>query len=136
MLGTTHHFETTDEEHSKSETTYNVGFLTLLVVIVTLGGFLFGYDTSIIAGAQLYFEKDWPDISTGEIAIIVSIALIGAAIGALVSGSISDMYGRKPLILGSSVLFTLGSIIMAVAPSIGLLMFGRLIVGFGVGIAS
>ena len=68
--------------------------------------------------------------------MIVSIAMIGAAIGALFSGSISDKLGRKPVIIVADILFTAGAVIMAFAPSIGVLMVGRLIIGFGVGVAS
>ena len=108
----------------------------MLVPITTLGGFLFGYDTSIIGAAQFYFADDWPDITHGEIAFIVSIAMIGAAIGALMSGTISDFYGRKPVILGSAVLYTLGSVIMAMSGKIGILMLGRFVVGLGIGSSS
>ena len=106
------------------------------VFVAAIGGFLFGYDTSIIAGAQLFFKNDFPDISTNEIAMIVSFAMIGAAIGAFFSGMISDRIGRKPVILVADVFFTLGSIVMALAPSVGILIFGRIIMGIGVGIAS
>ena len=68
--------------------------------------------------------------------MIVSIAMIGAAIGALFSGSISDKLGRKPVIIVADILFTVGSVIMAFAPSIPVLMIGRLTIGFGVGVAS
>ena len=62
--------------------------------------------------------------------------MIGAAIGALVSGTISDFYGRKLVILGSAVLYTLGSVIMAVSGRIGTLMLGRFVVGLGIGSSS
>jgi len=106
------------------------------VSIAAIGGFLFGYDTGVIAGAQLYFVDDWPEIQESQLALIVSIALIGAAIGALFSGNISDKIGRKKVIIFADILFTAGSVIMAFAPTIAVLMVGRLIIGFGVGIAS
>ena len=66
----------------------------------------------------------------------MSIALIGAAIGSLFSGSISDRIGRKNVILVADVLFTAGAALMAFAPTIAWLMVGRLIIGLGVGAAS
>ena len=84
----------------------------------------------------MYFDKDWPDITDAQKATIVSIALVGAAFGALFSGNISDRIGRKPVILVSDVFFTIGALIMAFAPTIGWLMIGRLIVGLGIGVAS
>lgn len=104
--------------------------------IAAIGGFLFGYDTGVIAGAQLYFVDDWPEIQDNQLALIVSIALIGAAVGALFSGNISDRIGRKKVIIFADILFTIGSVVMAFAPTIAVLMIGRLIIGFGVGIAS
>ena len=105
-------------------------------MIAGLGGFLFGYDTGVIAGAQLYFKNDWPDITDSQTALIVSIALIGAAFGSLFSGSISDKFGRKKVIIIADVLFTVGAVLMATAPTIAWLMIGRLIIGVGVGAAS
>ena len=87
----------------------------MLVVTAAIGGFLFGYDTGVIAGAQLYFPDDFPDITDGENAAIVSVALIGAAIGAFFAGMISDKVGRKRVILLADLIFTAGSVILAAA---------------------
>ena len=62
--------------------------------------------------------------------------MIGAAVGALFSGSISDKIGRKKVIIIADILFTAGAIVMATAPSVAVLMIGRLIIGVGVGSAS
>ena len=59
----------------------------------------------------------------------MSIALLGAAIGSLVAGPLSDKYGRKVTTIGADILFTIGAIVMAKASSIGMLVIGRLIVG-------
>ena len=63
------------------------------------------------------------------------MASFGAAIGAFFSGSISDKFGRKKIIIGIDVLFTVGALIMAFAPTIDVLMLGRLIIGLAVGAA-
>jgi len=123
-------------EASAGERTYELCFLIKLVFTIGIGGFLFGYDTGVIAGAQLYLERDWPDITTSDIALIVSITMVGASIGALFSGAISDCIGRKPVIIFADFLFTGGSILMAYSPSITYLTVGRFIVGVAVGAAS
>lgn len=66
----------------------------------------------------------------------MSLALIGAAIGSLFSGYISDKIGRKKVILFADIMFVLGSTTMAFAPEIWVLMLGRIIVGIGVGVAA
>ena len=111
-------------------------FIIQLVSIAAIGGFLFGYDTGVISGAQLFFVDTFPDIDDFQKEMIVSWALIGAAVGSLFSGSLSDKIGRKPVILLADLLFTIGAILMATAKTIGMLMFGRVIVGLGVGIAA
>jgi len=68
--------------------------------------------------------------------MIVSLALLGAAIGSLFAGTVSDKYGRRKVIMGSDVCFTIGALMQAFSSSIAQLMIGRVIVGLGVGIAS
>ena len=97
---------------------------------------MFGYDTCIIAGAQLFFKDTWPDISVVERELIVSLALLGAFFGALIAGPLSDAFGRRPIIIVSSFLYAVGSVVMAFAETIPTLMLGRFIVGFGVGVSS
>ena len=97
---------------------------------------MFGYDTGIIGGAQLYFRDTWSDLSTVEREFIVSLALLGAFLGALIAGPLSDWLGRKPIIISSSFLFALGSLVMSWSPTRYALMAGRIIVGLAVGTAS
>lgn len=64
------------------------------------------------------------------------MALVGAIIGAAAGGWVNDAYGRKRATLLADVIFTLGSLGMAAAPDPYVLIFGRFLVGLGVGIAS
>ena len=67
---------------------------------------------------------------------IVSRALVGVIIGASVGGWMNDRFGRKITILYADALFFAGSVIMSVAPNSAVLVFGRVFVGLGVGMAS
>ena len=125
--------EKADEHQQDQESRYNYGFMAMFVSITTIGGIFYGYDSSIIGVAQMYFADDFPEITPTEIAFIVSIAMIGGAIGALISGTISDRYGRKPIILISVFIYIVGSLIIATSPSTGVLMLGRFIVGLSIG---
>ncbi|CDW81272.1 inositol transporter 1-like [Stylonychia lemnae] len=67
---------------------------------------------------------------------IVSLAQLGSAIGSLVAGPFADKYGRKITIIMADIFFTIGAVIMGVAPTIAILIVGRFLVGLGVGIAA
>ena len=67
---------------------------------------------------------------------IVSLTLLGAALGSIIGGPASDKLGRKPTLMIADVLFTIGAIIMGAAPNIPVLMLGRIVVGLGVGMAA
>lgn len=67
---------------------------------------------------------------------MTSILTLGAAIGALTGGVLSDQYGRKPLIFLADILFMAGALILGFAQSVGILVLGRIIVGMGVGMAA
>lgn len=106
-----------------------------VALIAAVGGLLFGYDTGVISGALLFIKQDW-DVSSLTQGLIVSSVLVGAVIGALGSGRITDKYGRKAVILSTAIIFFIGSIASAFAPSPIMLMFFRVLIGIAIGIAS
>ena len=106
--------------------------MTLATVI---GSFLFGYDIGIIGAVNIYIEDEW-DLSLLEIDVIVSITILGAILGALVSAPLADRHGRKLSTYIADLFFLLGSIMMALAHNTAVLIAGRLIVGFGIGMAA
>ncbi|CAH9062213.1 unnamed protein product [Cuscuta epithymum] len=109
-----------------------------LTVIAGIGGLLFGYDTGVISGALLYIKDEFEEVNQSSFLqeTIVSMALVGAMIGAAAGGWINDAYGRKKATLSADVVFTMGAIVMAAAPGPYVLILGRLLVGLGVGVAS
>ncbi|KAM1385481.1 hypothetical protein ACFX2F_032039 [Malus domestica] len=109
-----------------------------LTVVAGIGGLLFGYDTGVISGALLYIKDDFEVVKDSSFLqeTIVSMALVGAIIGAAAGGWINDAYGRKKATLLADVVFAIGAVVMAAAPDPYVLILGRLLVGLGVGVAS
>lgn len=110
-------------------------WLVLVGLVILLAGTLFGYDQGVIAGALEGIDKSFK-VGTTATEIITSWVTLGALVGALVAGVVADRVGRKRTIVLAAVLFTAGAVLEALAPGVVALVAGRLIVGFGVGVAS
>ncbi|KAA3677449.1 MFS transporter, SP family, solute carrier family 2 (myo-inositol transporter), member 13 [Paragonimus westermani] len=104
-------------------------------ILSAIGGLLFGYDTGVISGAMIQLRQQFA-LSYFYQELIVSITLGSAAIAALSSASLTDWAGRKPIIIFASFVFTIGAVILGAAFSKEALLGGRLVVGFGIGMAS
>jgi sugar porter (SP) family MFS transporter len=100
-----------------------------------LGGLLFGYDTGVISGALLFIPNDFK-LSPFLQGAIVAGLLLGAMIGAACAGRLSDMLGRRRLIIAAAVVFTVGSLLAAFAPTVAVLVAARVIIGLAVGSAA
>src|SRR6202171_3685826 len=110
-------------------------FVYIAAIFAALGGLLFGYDTGVISGAELFFRKDFT-LSTFALEVIVSGVLAGAAVGALAGGRLADLFGRRKLLLTTAIIFAAGAILCAAAESPEMLVVGRIIVGLGIGLSS
>jgi MFS family permease len=100
-----------------------------------LGGLLFGYDTGVISGAILFIKTDF-GLSPFWQSAVVAVLLLGAMAGAALAGPLSERLGRKPLIVVAGVTFTVGALVAATAPSTGVLIGARFVIGLAVGSAA
>ena len=107
----------------------------LMVIIAALGGLLFGYDTGVISGALLFIRTEF-DLSPTMQGVVAGIALVGAALGAAFAGSLADRFGRRLVLFYTGVVFVVGAVLAALAPTTSTLLAGRVIVGIGIGFAS
>lgn len=110
-------------------------YVLLVASVAALGGLLFGYDTGVISGAQSFLKKQFHLTSTTQ-EIAVSAVLIGTIIGAACGGKMSDWLGRKKTLIVVAIIFGVGAILTALAPSLWPFVIFRIIVGFGIGAAS
>jgi sugar porter (SP) family MFS transporter len=104
-------------------------------VTVALGGFLFGFETAVISGAEQAIQALWglSDAMTGQ---MVAMALYGTIAGAVFGGIPADAVGRKKTLFWIAVLYLISAIGSALAPEIYSLMFFRFLGGLGVGASS
>jgi sugar porter (SP) family MFS transporter len=107
----------------------------LLVGIASLGGLLFGYETGVAAGALPWAWFTWTNTWDDQV-LASSGTLLGALVGALGAGRVADLVGRRDVIMTTSGLFAMGALVSAIAPSGGVLLIGRLVVGVAVGAIS
>jgi sugar porter (SP) family MFS transporter len=111
------------------------GFSLFAAIIAAIGGFLLGYNQTVIAGALIFIGKDF-NLSTIQQELIVSILLIGALVGATFGGILADKIGRKLTLFLTTILFFIGTTLLATADTMLIIMIGRCICGFAVGIVS
>lgn len=114
---------------------FNSRYILGISFISALGGYLFGFDFAVIAGALPFLQKQfalsayWEGFATGSLAL-------GAIIGCLVAGTVSDKYGRRSGLLLAAAIFALSSVAMGLAPDRDWFIAARFMAGVGVGMAS
>lgn len=113
----------------------NTGYIYVVAGLGALNGLLFGYDTGVISGALLFIRAQF-HLTPAAQEIVTSGVLIGAVIGAAISGLLSDRWGRRRTIMATAITFVVGVLVATFAPTIPWLVAGRIIVGLGIGVAS
>lgn len=113
-----------------------MSYPTRIAFIAALGGFLFGFDTVVISGANLPIKELWNTTPLFHGFFIMSIALWGTLIGSIFGGIPTEIYGRKKVLFWIGLLFVLSAIGSAIAPSPYIFSFFRFIGGIGIGVSS
>lgn len=114
---------------------YNSTYIIGISFISALGGYLFGFDFAVIAGALPFLQQQfgldayWEGFATGSLAL-------GAIIGCLIAGNIADKFGRKKGLLVAAALFFVSSLCMAFSANKDIFIASRFLAGIGVGMAS
>ncbi|WP_129337814.1 sugar porter family MFS transporter [Cellulomonas endophytica] len=106
-----------------------------LAVAAAVGGFLFGFDSSVINGAVDAVEGEF-DLAPVVTGLVVAVALLGSAVGAWAGGRLADRWGRTRVMLLGAVVFLVSSILSAAAFAAWDLALWRFLCGIGIGIAS
>lgn len=109
--------------------------LGVVALVATFGGLAFGYDTSVINGAldPMVRELGLTPLTEG---VVTSSLLFGAAVGAILGGRLSDAWGRRKTLILLATLFFIGTLVCVFAPTFGVMVIGRSLLGLGVGGAS
>ena len=123
------------ESRSTVAATNKTGYVYVVAVLTALGGLLFGYDTGVISGALLFIREDF-HLSPFLQGFVVSSLLIGAMVGALGCGPLTDRFGRRNIVILAALVFGAGALISGFAPTALVLVAGRIILGLAVGLAS
>jgi sugar porter (SP) family MFS transporter len=109
--------------------------LNLIAIVATFGGLLFGYDTGVINGALEPMKTDL-GLTTYTEGLVTATLLLGAAVGALIGGRMNDSLGRKKTLTIVAIFFFIGTLGGVLAPSLGIMLPARVVLGFAVGAAS
>ncbi len=121
--------------HTMSQSKFNTAYITFISLLAAGGGYLFGFDFAVISGSLPFLEKQfqltpyWEGFATGSLAL-------GAMVGCLIAGYVSDAYGRKPGLMIAAFVFLASSLAMAMAPNRDFFIVSRFFSGIGVGMAS
>jgi sugar porter (SP) family MFS transporter len=105
-------------------------------IVAALAGFIFGFDTVVISGANLPIKQLWHTTPLFHGFFIMSMALWGTVVGAIFGGIPTEKYGRKKVLLWIGILFAVSAFGSALAPDPYTFSFFRFIGGLGIGVSS
>ena len=114
--------------------TSNTRYTIRVALIVALGGFLMGFDASVISGVVGFIGPEF-DLSNIQVGWAVASLTLTSTLAMMMAGPISDRFGRRPVLKVAAVLFTLSAVASAIAPDYLTLVIARMLGGFGVGAA-
>jgi len=112
----------------------NTRYVAIVALIVALGGFLMGFDASVISGVVKFIEPEF-DLTKIELGWSVASLALTATLAMMVSGPLSDRFGRRAVLKWAAVLFAISAVASAIAPSFLVLVIARMVGGLGVGAA-
>lgn len=112
----------------------NTRFTVVTAAIVALGGFLMGFDASVISGVVGFIEPQF-NLSKIELGWVVASLSLSATAAMMLAGPLSDRLGRRPVLMLAAVLFLVSALGSALAPSFIALVVARMVGGLGVGAA-
>ena len=113
----------------------NKSVVIVIASIAATGGLLFGFDTGVISGA-IPFLQDYFVLTDSQVENVTALGLIGAVVGALFTGTVTDYLGRKKVILASAFIFATGAVWTGLAPTVTQLMISRFYLGLAIGVSS
>lgn len=113
----------------------NIGFIILITLVSTLGGFLFGFDSGVINGTIEGLQKAFQSESVGT-GFNVASMLLGCAVGAFLAGWLADKFGRRNMLIAAAIMFIISAFGSGIADSSITFVAYRIIGGFAVGAAS
>jgi len=115
----------------------NKGFIYFICMVSAMGGLLFGYDWVVIGGAKPFYEMFFGIAGNPQLqGLAMSIALAGCLVGAMVSGSLADRIGRKPLLLTAAIIFLVTAWATGMFDTFPAFLCARFVGGIAIGIAS
>jgi len=120
----------------KSPTTLNMPYVWMICLVAACGGLLFGYDWVVIGGAKPFYEAYFHITDPATSGWAMSSALVGCIVGAMVSGWLSDHFGRRLPLIIAAIAFTLSAVGTALANDFDWFVFWRIVGGVGIGLAS
>ncbi len=118
---------------------FNLGFVLFCAAVTGIGGFLFGYDTAVINGANSLLQKNFHlDIEDDSflIGLATSSAIIGCVVGAMSAGFISDRFGRRKVLFFCAVLYAASGVFCAFSWDFSSFMAARIVNGIAIGVSS
>ncbi len=120
----------------KNSTTLNMSYIWMICLVAACGGLLFGYDWVVIGGAKPFYEAYFHITDPATSGWAMSSALVGCIVGAMVSGWLSDRFGRRLPLIIAAIAFTLSAVGTALANDFDWFVFWRIVGGVGIGLAS
>jgi len=117
----------------------SVGFVLFASAVTAIGGFLFGYDTAVINGANTFLQQHFglhAETDAFLIGMATSAAIIGCIPGAMAAGFVSDRFGRRTVLFFCAILYAISGVLSAVPRSFEQFVAARMLSGVAIGVSS